>query len=130
MPKEATPAPAELDPWSRRAMTLVLPGRGGEEWGALGMTGTLRQQLIAHLQGEALDALELSGRLHMREKAVYEHLAHVRRSLAAGGRRLEVTPARCLQCDYRFQDRQRLTPPGRCPACRSTRLTRPLFRVV
>jgi predicted Zn-ribbon and HTH transcriptional regulator len=93
------------------------------------MAGTLRQQLIAHLREQALDALELSRRLQVREKAVYEHLAHVQRTLAAAGERLEVIPADCLQCGYRFHDRRRLTPPGRCPVCRSTHLTRPLFRV-
>jgi predicted Zn-ribbon and HTH transcriptional regulator len=119
----------EIVPRGERAMTAVFQPAMGDGRGVQSMEGTLRQQLIAQLQDEALDALELSGRLHMREKAVYEHLVHVRRSLAASGQRLVVTPARCLQCDYRFGDRQRLTPPGRCPVCRSTRITRPLFRV-
>ena len=45
-------------------------------------------------------------------------------------RRLEIEPARCLACRYAFEDRTRLSKPGRCPVCRATRIALPRFRVV
>lgn len=83
----------------------------------------------ALLQGEYRTARELSAELSLQEREVYEHLTHLERSLANGAQRLEVEPSRCLACGYAFEDRERLKKPGRCPACRATRIAPPRFRI-
>ena len=93
-------------------------------------TGTLRQQIMAVLQEGEWDVRGLSQRLGIAEKDVIAHLDHVRRSLAAGGMRLVVQPPICLACGFIFEGRGRFTRPGRCPQCRQTRITSPLFQVV
>jgi len=70
-----------------------------------------------------------SAAVGLQEKDVAEHLAHLSRSLAHSRERLVVEPASCLACGYRFSDRTRLTRPGACPSCRSTRIEPPVFRV-
>ena len=35
----------------------------------------------------------------------------------------------CLACRFEFEDRKRLAKPGRCPACKSTRIALPRFAI-
>jgi len=93
-------------------------------------TQTLRRQIIALLYGREMDARDLSQELGLTEKEVYEHLVHVKRSVAATGGRFIVTPSQCLLCGYVFEDRRRLTRPGRCPSCRRSKLMNPSFRIL
>jgi predicted Zn-ribbon and HTH transcriptional regulator len=88
---------------------------------------TVRAAIAAELRREALTARELSERIHIAEREVAGHLEHLARSARAQGERLEITPARCLGCDFQFEGRDRLTRPGRCPQCRATRITPPRF---
>lgn len=90
---------------------------------------TAREGLRRALRAGPATAKELSAELGLREKDVAEHLAHLARSLAHRGERLVVEPASCLACGYTFRDRARLTRPGACPSCRSTRIDPPVFRV-
>lgn len=83
----------------------------------------------ALLSGEPRTSLELSAELSLQEREVIEHLAHLERSLAHSAQRLEVEPARCLGCGFAFEERGRLSKPGRCPRCKSTRIARPKFRI-
>ena len=76
-----------------------------------------------------LDALAISQELRIRERDVYDHLAHVARSLRGQGRRLIINPPECLKCGYAFEGRSRFTKPGRCPKCRGTRIQSPTYRV-
>jgi transcriptional regulator len=92
-------------------------------------TRTLRKQISAMLCQQEMDAREVSQDLGIKEKEVYEHLVHVERSVAAAGGRFIVTPSQCQLCGYVFEDRRRLTRPGRCPRCRRSKITSPSFRI-
>jgi len=91
---------------------------------------TIRQGIISLLSGQELDARDLSQELGLKEKEIYEHLVHVERSVEASRRRFVITPSQCLLCGYVFEDRRRLTRPGRCPQCRRSKLQNPSFRIL
>lgn len=91
-------------------------------------SATVRQALVHVLReaGRPLSAVELSAAVGVPERDVFEHLEHVRRSLGAG---FSMTPAACRACGFVFRERSRVSRPGRCPACRSERVSPPLFEV-
>ena len=90
---------------------------------------TIRQEIINLLSKYEMDARELSQELGVREKEVYDHLAHVGRSVKAEKKKLIIHPSRCLQCGFVFEDRKRFTRPSRCPKCRQTHLQSPRYRI-
>ena len=90
---------------------------------------TKRQEITDLLKEEEYGAKDLSRLLGLPEKAVYDHLTHVARSVAAQQRKLVIIPARCIACDFTFRSRGRYTRPGRCPRCRSGRITEPRFHI-
>jgi hypothetical protein len=90
---------------------------------------TLRQQMIALLQDQALDILALSQSLALREKEVIAHLPHIAKSVAGRGGRLRLRPAYCEGCGFEFKERHRLSPPSRCPRCKSSRILGPWYQV-
>ena len=83
---------------------------------------TLRQQTIDLLQEQELTAREISQELGIREKEVFDHLAHIGRSASRQGLQFIVRPWSCLGCGYVFTDRKRLTRPSRCPKCKGSHL--------
>lgn len=89
---------------------------------------TIRQAITNLLKAQELSARELSQVVGIREREVYEHLAHIARSAAVKGR-LKVQPAVCLNCGFAFRKRERLNPPGKCFHCRSESITAPRFRI-
>lgn len=92
------------------------------------MRGALEAALAAAPE-HGLTAKDLSALVGISEKDVAGHLEHLEKSLQAQGLRLEMLPASCIGCGFRFKDRRRLTRPGACPECRSTRIDPPAFRV-
>ncbi len=90
---------------------------------------TIRATLARALRDGPATARDLSELAGIREKDVADHLAHLARSLSRTGERLVVEPASCIACGYRFERRDRLTRPGACPECRSTRIDPPVFRI-
>ncbi len=90
---------------------------------------TIRAALYRELYQGPATARDLSAVVGIREKDVAEHLEHLSRSLSKRGQRLAVEPASCIACGYRFAERSRLTRPGSCPRCRSTRIDPPVFRI-
>jgi len=87
---------------------------------------TIRQALKQLLQEQPYSALELSQRLSIPEKEVYEHLRHLARA-PGPGLRFHLIPAVCRSCGFTFTKRERLTIPSRCPVCRHQSIKRPRF---
>jgi len=90
---------------------------------------TIRRQIIDCLSAQEMSARQLSQAIGLPEKEVHGHLVHAARSLNAGNNRLIIRPAECRQCGYVFENRKRLTKPGRCPRCKGTHLHQPTFRI-
>jgi len=91
---------------------------------------TVRKEIVSVLEVFGpMTARELSAEVHVMEREVLEHLAHIRQSLDKSGKRLVVTPPECRKCGFVFLERKRLTKPGKCPSCRSTSIESPAFKV-
>ena len=90
---------------------------------------TTRHAIIALLIEGPVSAKDISIAVHLPEKEVFSHLDHIRRSLHATGAVLAVTPAACRACGFVFAKRERMTPPGKCPVCRSEAIDDPLFSI-
>lgn len=96
---------------------------------------TIRQRMVEVLKTGPMTAREISGALGIPEREVYDHLAHVRRSLAAPHAGVSDSDSlvfsmerpRCLECGFGFAKRERLRTPGRCPVCRSEEITETRF---
>jgi predicted Zn-ribbon and HTH transcriptional regulator len=91
--------------------------------------GTIRQQIIDLLKHDTMTALDLSQAVGVPEKEVYHHLHHIDKSMAHQRTKLRFAPCTCAACGFTFTQRRRLTRPGRCPRCRQSRITHPLFRI-
>jgi hypothetical protein len=107
-----------------QAVETMVTGQGGDV-----ESQTLRRRIMALLREQELDARDLSQLLGLKEKEIYEHLVHLERTAVASGAKFIVTPSRCLLCGYVFENRRRLTRPGRCPQCRRSKLQSPSFRI-
>ena len=89
---------------------------------------TVRRQLIELLSHEPRSASSLARELGLHRGDIGDQLHHAVRSANAGGHRIEVIPARCKTCGFVFES-DRLDKPGRCPACRNSRIFEPLIRL-
>ncbi len=90
---------------------------------------TLRQAIIGILMEETLSSREISARVHIAEKEVLDHLAHISKASLPNGRRLRMEPPLCMKCGFSFRKRERLTRPGRCPVCRNSQISEPLYSI-
>lgn len=90
---------------------------------------TVRHAIMTLLSKETVSALDISREVKIAERDVYGHLEHVRRTLRTVGRRLQVVPAVCGECGFVFHKRTRLTRPRKCPACRCSYISEPLFSI-
>jgi transcriptional regulator len=82
---------------------------------------TIRQDLLELLSSQPRSVSSLARALGLRRGDVEEDLRHALRSARAAGHQVIVLPARCRSCGFTF-DAQKLAKPGKCPACRGTRL--------
>ena len=87
-----------------------------------------RRDLIALLTAGPRTPSSLARELGLRLNDMEEELRHVLRSTRVSGHAVLVEPARCKACGFVFDD-NKLTKPGKCPACRGTRLFEPLLRI-
>ncbi len=98
----------------------------------VGERRTVRQQLRALLLRQELDFETLRALLGLSVRDLESELLHVAHSARGRGDQLVVSPPRCLGCDFAFRDREarHLHAPGRCPECRSERISQPSFRIL
>lgn len=94
------------------------------------MAETIRRKIILLLTEGELTSLELSQRLRISEKEVLIHLPHIKSTVEARKGRFVVAPASCLECGFSFEDRRRLSKPGRCPRCKGEHMTDPRYHIV
>ena len=87
-----------------------------------------RRQLIDLLSHDFRSASSLARELGMTRGDVEEDLRRALRSARAAGHDIEIVPARCKSCDFVFGE-DRLLKPGRCPACKGSRLFEPMIRI-
>jgi predicted Zn-ribbon and HTH transcriptional regulator len=87
-----------------------------------------RRQLIELLSLEPRSASSLARDMGLRRNEIEEDLQHALRSASAAGHRIEIIPARCKDCGFTF-GHDRLVKPGRCPACKGSRLFEALIRI-
>jgi transcriptional regulator len=89
---------------------------------------TRRRHLLDLLSYEARSVSSLARELGLARRDVEDDLRHAIRSAEAQGHRIEVVPARCKACDFVF-GAEKLSKPGRCPACKGSRLYEPQLRL-
>lgn len=87
-----------------------------------------RRQLIELLSREPRSASSIAREMGLRRGEIEEDLRHALRSAGAAGHRIEIIPARCKGCGFAFAN-DRLVKPGRCPACKGSRLFEALVRI-
>ena len=78
-----------------------------------------RKELLNILTVEPRSVSSIARELGLKRGDVEDDVAHVMRSARAAGHRLVVQPARCRACGFTFGE-DKLSKPGRCPACRGT----------
>ena len=82
---------------------------------------TFREHLLDLLSQQPRSVSSLARELGLGRGDVEDHLRHLLRSARAGGREVEILPARCRSCGFAFGT-DKLAKPGRCPVCKGTRL--------
>jgi len=92
------------------------------------VTLTLRKQLVEYLSREPRSVSRLARELGLPRADVEDALRHMIRSAEAAGHRIVVLPARCRSGGFTF-DESRLTKPGKCPECRTSRIFEPQISV-
>ena len=89
---------------------------------------TLRRLLIELLSDAPRSVSSIAREMGLRRCDAEEDLRHALRSAVAAGHRVEVIPARCKDCGFVFGE-ERLSKPGRCPACKGSRVFEPQIRL-
>jgi predicted Zn-ribbon and HTH transcriptional regulator len=87
-----------------------------------------RRDLLKLLTSQPRSVSSIAREMAMRRGDVEDDLRHLIRSARAAGHRVIVEPARCRACGFTFGE-DRLAKPGRCPACRGTRLYEAQIRI-
>jgi predicted Zn-ribbon and HTH transcriptional regulator len=84
--------------------------------------------LLELVSAQPRTASSLARELGLDRCDMEDDLRHLIRTARALGHDVVVEPARCKSCGFVFEE-DRLTKPGRCPACRESRIYEPLIRV-
>jgi predicted Zn-ribbon and HTH transcriptional regulator len=78
-----------------------------------------RKDLLTVLADQPRSVSWIARELGLAQRDVEDDLGHLIRSARAAGRQVIVEPARCRRCGFTFAE-DRLSKPGKCPACRGT----------
>jgi len=87
-----------------------------------------RRQLIDLLSHDFRSVSSLARELGVTRGDVEDDVRHALRSARAAGHDIEVVPARCKSCNFVFGE-DKLVKPGRCPACKGSRLFESMIRI-
>lgn len=85
---------------------------------------TVRQEITDHLKERPHTIADLSKTVGKAEKEIVEQLSHIQKTGT-----LRIDPAECIACGFEFTERERLKKPGRCPKCKSNRISTPSFSI-
>ena len=85
-----------------------------------------RRQLLDLISREFRSVSSLARELGTTRSGLEEDLQHAIRSARAQGHDVRIVPARCKACGFLFGE-EKLSKPGRCPACKGTRLYEPMI---
>ena len=88
---------------------------------------TTRQKIISLLEHETMTVKDLSRAAGVMEKDVGFHLASIEKSLRNKKKKLCASPCTCLQCGFEFSRKSIFKRPGKCPSCRSGRISLALY---
>jgi len=80
-----------------------------------------RRHLLDLLTVEPRSVSSLARELGLQRGDIEEDLRHMIRSARAQGHRVVIVPARCRACGFEFGE-DKLSKPGKCPACRASRI--------
>lgn len=78
-----------------------------------------RKDLLSVLADRRRSVSWIARELGLPRRDTEDDLRHAIRSARAAGHRVIVDPARCRACGFTFGE-DKLSKPGKCPACRST----------
>jgi len=87
-----------------------------------------RKDLLKALTGTPRSVSSIARELGLKRADVEDDLRHLIRSARAAGHRVVVQPARCRACGFTFAE-DKLSKPGKCPACRGTWVYEPQVSV-
>ncbi|MHA2243605.1 MAG: transcriptional regulator [Candidatus Hodarchaeales archaeon] len=91
---------------------------------------TRREKIIKLLsEHEDMTIKELADLTQSSVKIVVEDLNSVRKTIRSEKKRIEVRPATCINCNYVFPGRSRISDPHKCPECHSERIVPQKFRI-
>jgi transcriptional regulator len=87
-----------------------------------------RRRLKEILSTEPRAVSSLARELGVGRRDLEEDVRHLLRSAEAQGDDVEIVPARCRTCGFEFGP-EKLLKPGKCPACRGTRIIEAMIRI-
>ncbi len=88
-----------------------------------------RKELINLLQQGEQSVNQLALRFGVKQKDLVDEIKHVQKTARREGLVLEIIPAQCRKCGFKFK-RDKIDKPGKCPQCKATWIAEPRFRLV
>jgi predicted Zn-ribbon and HTH transcriptional regulator len=89
---------------------------------------TFRRDLVTLLSVQPRSVSSIAREMGLDRRDVEDDLRHAIRSARASGHEVVIEPARCRQCGFVFGE-DKLSKPGKCPACHGTRLFEAQIRI-
>lgn len=87
-----------------------------------------RKQLIETLRIREWTASELAREFRVNAAEIVDDIGHVQKSLRHSEEVLQIDPAECRQCGFRFSE-GKIGKPSKCPDCKSGRIREPILEI-